>query len=86
MSSFLMTMLVVVVAAGAATDVARAVARQAARFDPATVQKAKAFAKRAPRARMEQEKELFCEMVTSPVVEAALRRFVESTDVRPYLP
>ena len=35
---------------------------------------------------LELEKQHFKRLVQSPVVEAALKKFVESTDVRPYLP
>ena len=38
------------------------------------------------REELAREKDLFVDMIGSPVVEAALRKFVESTDVRPYLP
>ncbi|MFK7998415.1 MAG: enoyl-CoA hydratase/isomerase family protein [Polyangiales bacterium] len=75
-----------VVARGEAVSVARKVAEQAGRFDAATTARAKAFTKTLPHEELEREKDLFIEMMGSPVVEAALRRFVESTDVRPYLP
>ncbi len=75
-----------VVARGQALGVARKVAEQAGRFDALTTARAKAFTKPLPREELEREKDLFIEMMGSPVVEAALRRFVESTDVRPYLP
>ena len=74
------------VARGKAPFVARRVAQQAIRFDARTVALAKPFIKPLPIARLEREKDLFCEMIASPVVEAALKRFVESTDVMPYLP
>lgn len=76
-----------VVARGKALDVARKVAQQAGRFDAATARAAKRFLKDPiPAEVLEREKDIFCELFTSPVVEAALKRFVESTDVRPYLP
>ena len=75
-----------VVPRGKAYDIGMKVAAQAARFDHATTAKGKRFCKPVPRAELEREKDLFVEMLGSPVVEAALRRFVESTDVRPYLP
>jgi enoyl-CoA hydratase/carnithine racemase len=75
-----------VVARGKGLEVARKVAEQAARFDGPTTAEAKAFAKRLPRAELDREKELFCRLVTRPPVLAALTKFVESTDVRPYLP
>ena len=71
---------------GRALEVARQVAVQASRFDARTTARAKAFSKPLPKEELEREKDLFIEMMGSPVVEAALRRFVESTDVRPYLP
>lgn len=75
-----------VVARGEALNVARATARQMARFDRATVAAAKPFIKPLPRAALDREKELFLSLFTSPVVEAALDRFVHSEDPRPYLP
>lgn len=75
-----------VVARGEALKVARMVAQQAARFDPATTRAAKAFCKPFPREELEREKDLFIELLGSPVVEAALKKFVESDSVRPYLP
>ncbi|TNF32893.1 MAG: enoyl-CoA hydratase/isomerase family protein [Deltaproteobacteria bacterium] len=74
------------VARGEALHVARHVARQACRFDGATTRAAKAFIKPLPRARLDREKDLFCELFASPVVTEALRRFTESQDARPYLP
>jgi len=74
------------VARGEALPVARRVAEQACRFDPMTTAKAKGFAKPHPAEALAREKALFCELFTSPVVEAALERFVQSTDAMPYLP
>lgn len=71
---------------GEAPKAARALAKQAARFDRATVRAAKTFAKRVPSEALAAERETFLRLFESPVVEAALRKFVESTDVRPYLP
>ncbi|HJL02040.1 MAG TPA: enoyl-CoA hydratase/isomerase family protein [Polyangiaceae bacterium LLY-WYZ-15_(1-7)] len=75
-----------VVARGQGLEVARKVAEQASRFDPETTALAKRFSKPLPREELAREKDLFVEMIGSPVVEAALRKFVESDDVRPYLP
>lgn len=75
-----------VVAPGAHVEAARRTARQAARFDAPTLAAAKAFAKRLPRERLDEELELFLELVRRPEVEQALARFVTSTDPRPYLP
>jgi hypothetical protein len=62
------------------------VAEQAARFDRATSAAAKVFAKPLPHEWLAREKDTFCELFASPVVEAALQKFVASTDARPYLP
>ena len=75
-----------VVGRGEALTAARAVARQATRFDPGTVARAKAFIKPIPRQRLDLEIQTFCEMFTSGVMHEALTEFVESTDARPYLP
>jgi enoyl-CoA hydratase/carnithine racemase len=74
------------VAPGEAPFVARKVAEQAARFDRETTAAAKAFAKPVPREWLARERDTFCRLFTSPVVEAALQKFVHSTDARPYLP
>lgn len=71
---------------GEALAVARQVARQAARFDPATTAAAKAFVKPLPTAQLAREKELFMRLFSSPVVDAALRSFVGRTDPLSYLP
>ncbi len=65
---------------------ARLVAEQAARFDPATTTAAKRFLKPIPTEELAREKDLFIELLGSPVVMRALERFVTSDDVRPYLP
>ena len=75
-----------VVPRGEALAAARRVAEQAARFEGSTVAAAKAFAKRLPAEALAEERELFCALITRPAVAEALRRFVESEDVRPYLP
>ena len=74
-----------VVARGEALAVARKVAEQAARFDALTTLRAKRFCKPVPTERLRREKDLFVEMMGSPVVVQALQKFVESTDLRPYL-
>jgi hypothetical protein len=66
--------------------VARKVAEQAARFDPFTTRVAKELSKPLPKAELAREKDLFIELLASPVVEQALRKFTESNDLRPYLP
>ncbi|MFT6144925.1 MAG: enoyl-CoA hydratase/carnithine racemase [Myxococcota bacterium] len=75
-----------VVPRGKGLKIARKVAAQTAKFDPHVVAMAKPFAKPVPRAELEREKDLFCRMVTDPVVLKALERFVNSDDARPYLP
>jgi len=75
-----------VVGRGKALEVARLVAEQAARFDARTTAAAKRFVKPIPYAELEREKDVFIELLGSPTVERALRKFVESDDVRPYLP
>ncbi len=75
-----------VVGRGKALQAARGVATQATRFDADTTRLAKRFAKPLPRAELEREKDLFVEMLARPVVLDALTKFVESDDVRPYLP
>lgn len=75
-----------VVARGEALAVARQVAKQAARFDPGVVARAKAFAKPVPRADLDREKETFLQMVTDPVVVDALTTFVEDEGPMPWLP
>ena len=75
-----------VVGRGEALAASRRVAAQAARFDAHTLAAAKAFAKRLPVEELARERDLFCQLMTRPAVSEALRRFVESDDVRPYLP
>jgi enoyl-CoA hydratase/carnithine racemase len=74
------------VAKGEALNVARMVADQAGRFDRDTTQVAKAFLKPISRRELDREKELFTRLFASPVVETALENFVNSDDLRPYLP
>jgi enoyl-CoA hydratase/carnithine racemase len=74
------------VAPGQALEVARATARQAARFEREVVASAKAFVKPLPRAELEEEKRRFIDLFAQPRVVEALRRFVESEDKMPYLP
>lgn len=71
---------------GRALEAARGVARQAARFEPATTAAAKGFAKPLPRAELAREKRIFIELLRSPTVDAALRDFVASDDPYSYLP
>jgi enoyl-CoA hydratase/carnithine racemase len=75
-----------VVAEGQAPRVARLVAQQVCKFDRETARTAKRFVKPIPYAELRQEIELFCELFDRPVVEAALKKFVESTEALKYLP
>ena len=75
-----------VVGRGEALSVATKVAEQAAKFDRTTSALAKPFIKPLPRRDLDREKALFTRLFASPVVEEALRKFVTSDDVRPYLP
>lgn len=74
------------VAQGKALDAARSAARQATRFDGDAMRTTKAFMKPIPYEELELEKQHFKRLAQRPVVEAALKKFVESTDLRPYLP
>lgn len=75
-----------VVPRGQGLATARLVAEQAARFDRDTAAAAKAFIKPIPYEELKQERDLFITLLGSDTVRAALKRFVESDDVRPYLP
>jgi enoyl-CoA hydratase/carnithine racemase len=73
-------------AEGESLRLARATAAQIKKFDYATSIAAKKFIKPIPYDDLRQEIDLFCELFTQPAVEAGLRKFVESTEVQPYLP
>ncbi len=75
-----------VVAPGEALGVARQMARQAVKFDRDAAVTAKRFIKPLPSADLALEKEHFLRLFRNPTVVESLRRFVESKDVRPYLP
>lgn len=75
-----------VVAEDAALRVARMTAAQIKKFDPATRRAAKRFIKPVPYDELNEEIEIFCDLLSQPAVEAGLRKFVESTDALPYLP
>ncbi|MEW5977176.1 MAG: enoyl-CoA hydratase/isomerase family protein [Acidobacteriota bacterium] len=74
------------VAPGEALRVARTVANQVGKVDAPATRAAKTFIKPVPREELHREIEIFCDLFNRPEVEAALRKFVESTDVQPYLP
>jgi enoyl-CoA hydratase/carnithine racemase len=73
-------------AEGEALNVARSNAGQIKKFDRYARATAKKFLKPIPHEELRQEINLFCELFTRPVVMAALKKFVESTDAMPYLP
>ncbi len=75
-----------VVSEGEALRAARATAAQLAKFDRRTAAAAKRFIKPIPHEELRKEIDLFCELFSSPAVEAGLKKFVESTDAQPYLP
>jgi len=70
---------------GKQLDAARSTARQTLRFDRDAAATCKAFIKPVPYAELELEKQHFKRLSVRAVVEAALKRFAESTDLRPYL-
>jgi enoyl-CoA hydratase/carnithine racemase len=75
-----------VVAEGEALKAARATAAQLRKFDRQTAIAAKQFIKPIPYEELRKEIDLFCELFTQPAVEAGLKKFVESTELQPYLP
>jgi enoyl-CoA hydratase/carnithine racemase len=74
------------VAEGEALRAARATAAQLAKFDRRAAIAAKRFIKPIPYEELQREIDIFCDLFAQPAVEAGLRKFVESTDVQPYLP
>jgi enoyl-CoA hydratase/carnithine racemase len=75
-----------VVGESQALRAARSIAIQVAKFDPETRMAAKRFIKPIPHEELQREIDLFCDLFCRPAVEAGLRRFVESSDLQPYLP
>lgn len=75
-----------VVAEGQALRAAKATAAQMAKFDPETAAAAKRFIKPFPKEELMREMELFLELFERPVVQEALRKFVEDKGPMPYLP
>src|SRR5438128_567304 len=75
-----------VVAEGEALRVARGTAAQLGKFDRTTAAAAKRFTKPIPYDELRQEIEIVCDLYARPAVQAALKKFVESTDAQPYLP
>lgn len=74
------------VAVGEGLRAARATAKQATKFDPETARVCKAFMKPIPYDDLAREKDLFVRLASRPILMAALKKFVESNDPRPYLP
>jgi enoyl-CoA hydratase/carnithine racemase len=74
------------VAEGQALRAARSTAAQIKKFDRETSIAAKRFIKPIPYEELREEIEIFCRLLSRPVVEEGLRRFVESEDAQPYLP
>ncbi len=74
------------VAEGEALRAARSTAAQLEKFDRKTAVTAKQFIKPIPYDELRREMDLFCELFERPAVAEGLRKFVESTDVQPYLP
>jgi enoyl-CoA hydratase/carnithine racemase len=75
-----------VVAEGQVLRVTRTTAAQLRKFDRKTAAEAKKFIKPVPYDELRQEIEIVCELYARPQVQAALKKFVESTDAQPYLP
>jgi enoyl-CoA hydratase/carnithine racemase len=75
-----------VVGEGEALRAARAMAAQLGKFDRRTAIVAKKFIKPIPYHELKQEIDLFCQLFVEPAVNSGLRKFVESTDLQPYLP
>src|SRR5947208_2242592 len=69
-----------VVAEGEALRVARGTAAQLGKFDRTTAAAAKRFVKQIPYDELRQEIEIVCDLYARPAVQAALKKFVESTD------
>ena len=74
------------VAPGEALRASEGITAQVAKFDSRASQEAKQFIKPIPRQELEQEIKTFCDLFDRPEVEAALSKFVGSTEVQPYLP
>jgi enoyl-CoA hydratase len=75
-----------VTAPGEALSVARLTAAQITKVGAAARIAAKKFIKRIPEDELRHEIDIFCELFSRPAVIDGLRKFVESTNVMPYLP
>jgi enoyl-CoA hydratase/carnithine racemase len=71
---------------GQHADVAARVAVQATRFDRTATRAALDFVRTDISAELAREKDVFCALFVSPVVDAALARFAADTSAMPYLP
>jgi enoyl-CoA hydratase len=74
------------VSEGETLRAARATAAQIGKFDRQTAAVAKRFIKPIPHDELRREIDIFCELFSQPAVEAGLKKFVESSDMQPYLP
>jgi len=75
-----------VTAPGEALTIGRLTAAQITKVDAAARIAAKQFIKRIPDDELRHEIDIFCELFSRPAVIDGLRKFVESTNVMPYLP
>ena len=66
-------------------NVARRMAAQQGKYDADARRTCKQFIKPLPSAALEEEKAHFVRLFQNPPVMAALKKFYESTDIRPYL-
>jgi len=75
-----------VVPVGEGQRAALATAHQATKFDREASRTCKRFTKRLPAAELAEERDIFVRLATRPILKLALKKFVESDDLRPYLP
>lgn len=75
-----------VVAEGEGLAAALSLAKQQSKYDRDARVTCKRFMKPFPAAELAEEKRLFIQLFQNDAVTEGLRRFVESTDARPYLP
>lgn len=66
--------------------IAKKTAMQMTKFHPMVVARAKKFIKPLFEKELEEEKQLFLEMIKDPIVLDALEKFVNDTGSQPYLP
>jgi enoyl-CoA hydratase len=71
---------------GQALNIARSTALQITKFDAHTRAIAKQFIKPIPYDELQKEIEIFSDLFARPEVMAALKKFVESTDIMPHIP